>query len=154
MKKNKTRTIQDSIIAMADPLFDIGLFKNPQIAKRVLAKVAADVFAQNEDRSEALKKFDEFISGRVEPKFDEKANMWGMLPKISEGITYWIIPLEKKISKEEERERSKQLSKELLTIGPDASIRSLCRFFLLSSEEKRTEYIDEAEKELFKDLKK
>ena len=64
------------------------------------------------------------------------------------GKSFWIIPVEKKLTREEELERSKELSKELLTLGPDTSIRSLNRFFLMSSEKKRKEYIQLAEEEI------
>ena len=144
----RPRSVQDSIMSMADPLFDVGLFKDPKVAKRVLAQVAADVFNQFGSQDESLKKFDEFISGRVEPKFDKDAKTWGMLPNLSEGITYWIVPVKELPSEEDAQEKYKQLSKELLTIGPDTSIRSLTRFFLLSSDSKRSAYISKAEDEI------
>ena len=153
-KKIKDKGLRDSLIAMPDPLFDIGLFRNPQIAKLVLSRVAADAFREFGDSNEMLKKFDEFISGRVQPKFDPEAKMWGMLPDITNGITYWIVPVKKKLTEKEEIEQSKILSKELLTIGPDTSIRSLCRFFMLSNEETRNKYLADAEEELEEQNKK
>lgn len=153
-KNENKKGIKDSIIAMPDPLFDVGLFKNPQIAKLVLSKVASDVFKDFGEADEVLKKFDEFISGRVQPKFDPDVKVWGMLPDISNGITYWIVPVKKKLTELEELEQSKALSKELLTIGPDTSIRSLCRFFMLSNEDTRKNYLEQAEKELLEENKK